>query len=229
MTKSLPRICGIYQITCTTNKKFYIGSSVDIRVRWNRHRSELRRNIHPNKNLQNSWNKYGERAFAFSIVQECAENQLQYYEQWFLDTLQPFGKRGFNVAISAEASGRGLKWSEESRARMSVRLKGREISQEHRMALSVALKGRIVSDESRAKMSKAAKGKPKSRTQVEKRAEATKKQYIITTPDGLEFEIKGLRRFCAENGLWPNYMTDIAKGRRQHYKGWKCRYVESTD
>lgn len=76
----------IYKITCTANGKFYIGSTVNVRQRWARHRKELRTDTHKNKNMQASWNKYGEDAFNFEIVEEVADmHMLMVVEQKHLD------------------------------------------------------------------------------------------------------------------------------------------------
>ena len=47
---------GIYSLII--NEKLYIGSSLNIKKRLRHHRRELRLNIHDNKYLQNSYNKY---------------------------------------------------------------------------------------------------------------------------------------------------------------------------
>lgn len=44
--------------------------------RYDYHVSHLRRNKHPNKYLQEDFNKYGERAFSFEIV---AEVEVEWY------------------------------------------------------------------------------------------------------------------------------------------------------
>ncbi|MEG7697747.1 GIY-YIG nuclease family protein, partial [Listeria monocytogenes] len=51
---------GIYFIKNTINNKMYIGSStMKIYKRVQHHYSELKRDNHKNKHLQNAWNKYG--------------------------------------------------------------------------------------------------------------------------------------------------------------------------
>ena len=47
----MKRQSGVYVITNLTNKKIYIGSSIDIKVRWSNHKSELKRGVHNNKYL----------------------------------------------------------------------------------------------------------------------------------------------------------------------------------
>lgn len=60
---------GIYKIKNKVNHKVYIGESVDIKARWSKHRSDLRKGTHHSKYLQTDWNRYGEKAFKFSVVE----------------------------------------------------------------------------------------------------------------------------------------------------------------
>lgn len=60
---------GIYAIINNITNKRYIGSYIDIRDRFWRHKSALRKNRHPNAHLQNSWTKYGEENFTFNIIE----------------------------------------------------------------------------------------------------------------------------------------------------------------
>lgn len=47
----------------------YVGSSIQGRQRKNTHYSTLRRQKHHCRHLQNAWNKYGETAFVYSILE----------------------------------------------------------------------------------------------------------------------------------------------------------------
>lgn len=49
--ESIPKKSGIYQIRTLVNGKIYVGSSVNLRARRNRHFSNLRRNEHPNQHM----------------------------------------------------------------------------------------------------------------------------------------------------------------------------------
>lgn len=60
---------GIYKIKNRITHKVYIGESLDIKQRWASHKSELRRGKHHSERLQKDWNKYGEKAFRFSVVE----------------------------------------------------------------------------------------------------------------------------------------------------------------
>lgn len=97
---------GIYKITCRPNNKIYIGSAVNLNVRWNRHLSELKTNKHVNPILQNAYNKYGIDKFRFEIIEIIDDvTKLFEREQFYLNTLKPFGKYGFNITIHAQGGG----------------------------------------------------------------------------------------------------------------------------
>lgn len=68
---------GIYKIECLANGKVYIGQSLSIRERWNRHKGQLRNGNHDNENLQNSWNVHGEDSFRFSLLMVIDKNLLK--------------------------------------------------------------------------------------------------------------------------------------------------------
>lgn len=51
------------------NKVLYVGSSLHLGLRWTKHRSELRKDVHHNNYLQNYYNKYGESSLYFKIIE----------------------------------------------------------------------------------------------------------------------------------------------------------------
>lgn len=62
-------VAGIYLIVNTENNMKYVGQAVNIRIRWKQHVQELRLNKHCNKDLQADFNKYGEDAFDFKVLE----------------------------------------------------------------------------------------------------------------------------------------------------------------
>ena len=65
----LKRLPGIYKITCEDSDKIYIGESVNISQRIQKHFSLLRHNKHSNPILQNVFNKHGEEKFHVWIIE----------------------------------------------------------------------------------------------------------------------------------------------------------------
>lgn len=155
-----PKLCGIYAIR--KDERFYIGHSSNIRIRWSKHKYLLRKGAHPNPHLQNAWNLYGEEAFEFLVLEECAVELLLEREQYYFD--QHLDK--YNIALVA-GSRLGVPQSPETKARIGAASKGHEVSPEAREKMRVALTGRVISEETRAKMSAAQKGNTKRRGHVD--------------------------------------------------------------
>ena len=114
------RICGIYQIQSKIKyNKIYVGSAIDIYLRWLGHIEELRKNKHHNPKLQCHYNKYGESDLQFSILLGCEKEDLLKYEQFFIDSLNPW----FNIQKVA-GSPLGKKMSDEEKRKHSEAMKG---------------------------------------------------------------------------------------------------------
>lgn len=98
MATYLQSTSGIYKITNTVNNKIYIGCASNIRTRINGHLYDLRRNFHVNSYLQNSWNKYGEEVFIFSVIEECAIDKLHEREHYWVKQFNSLNKTiGYNI------------------------------------------------------------------------------------------------------------------------------------
>lgn len=152
---------GIYQIENEVNGKQYIGSTTNLKRRWWYHLGDLRRGQHSNRHLQAAFNKYGERAFTFSVLEHAEVESLLKREQHYLDTRMP----EYNILPIA---GRplGHRHTAETRAKLSVAMTGernpnygKHPSNETLAKLSAARMGHPVSDETRAKISNALKGR----------------------------------------------------------------------
>jgi len=94
--------CGIYTITNTINNKIYVGSTTRLFCqRWGDHRAGLRAKKHANIHLQRAWDKYGEVAFEFKVIElvDSPENVLE-REQYWMDKLNVY-KSGYNRTLVA--------------------------------------------------------------------------------------------------------------------------------
>lgn len=96
----MEKIIGIYKITCIPTGKVYIGSSKNIKRRWQKHKEELNKNIHHTPYLQAAWNKYGKDEFHFSIIEQHENYDLKYlYERefyWMIEYDCKNSEKGFN-------------------------------------------------------------------------------------------------------------------------------------
>jgi group I intron endonuclease len=111
---------GIYKIESKIHPdRIYIGSSIDIRRRWENHRYELKKNIHASNKFQNHYNKYGASDLIYTMIESCESNKLIEREQYYIDTLKPF----FNNRIIANSQ-LGIKRSEETKRKLSESRQG---------------------------------------------------------------------------------------------------------
>lgn len=124
---------GIYQIINLINGKIYIGSAINLINRKSIHFIKLKRNIHENKYLQNSWNKYGKEYFEFNILENCEKENLIKREQYYLDILNP----EYNISPIA-GSQLGFKFSEESKRKMSITRIGKKVSIKTKNKMSIS-------------------------------------------------------------------------------------------
>jgi group I intron endonuclease len=91
---------GVYQIIHSASGLYYLGSAGDIPRRLRSHRRHLRLGNHRNPRLQNYWDKYGEEAFEFQILEETPDYLAR--EQFYLDRLRPYEREiGFNYRRTA--------------------------------------------------------------------------------------------------------------------------------
>ena len=60
---------GIYCIINKIHWKLYIGSCKEFKSRWRGHLNSLKFLKHKNLHLQAAWNKYGEEAFEFHVIE----------------------------------------------------------------------------------------------------------------------------------------------------------------
>lgn len=60
--------CCIYFIINKITEEYYVGQTTNFSRRKNEHFSKLAKNIHPNKKLQNSYNKYGKENFEITKI-----------------------------------------------------------------------------------------------------------------------------------------------------------------
>ena len=95
------KISGVYKIVNKTNGKYYTGSSKNINERWKIHKRGLRGNRHYNVHLQSAWNKYGETAFNFVVVETADEKDLLMLEQRYLDIAKNEKDKCYNMYFTA--------------------------------------------------------------------------------------------------------------------------------
>jgi group I intron endonuclease len=92
--------CGIYQIICK-NGKNYVGQSIHIGSRWQRHISELSAGFHCNAQLNNNWAKFGSRQFRFEVIEECKPDLLDEREKFHIERFNSYHS-GYNATVDGQ-------------------------------------------------------------------------------------------------------------------------------
>jgi len=126
---------GIYFIQNILTGRIYVGSAEYIAKRKATHLCTLRKGTHHNSYLQRAWNKYGEQAFRFGVLERCSPDKLCEREQWW------FGHYGigdmskaYNLDTVAR-SPKGRKMSEATLKKMRAAARKRVADPAHREML----------------------------------------------------------------------------------------------
>lgn len=100
----------------------------------------------------------------------------------------------------------GKTQSPEAREKNRISNTGRKLSKEHISAIISAHTG--------------AKRSPETCANI---AASISMQWVVTSPNGDEYRIINLAKFCREHGLDRGNMQKVATGEYTHHRGWKCR------
>lgn len=151
---------GIYAIRCHSSGKSYIGSAVRFATRFKNHRASLRSGKHHSPKLQGAWDKYGEDAFSFEVLEIIRDKALLLdTEQRWIDRMNSVDA-GYNVCRDARSP-----------------MLGRRFSAEHREKIAAAMKGRKASAEARENMRRAALART---PEIEARIAASRPKIVHT-------------------------------------------------
>jgi len=91
---------GIYKITNLLNGLVYVGQSINIDKRWMNHKNN---GFNPNSKdynipLYQDFRKYGLEHFAFEVIEECLQEELNDKEQYWIEYYNSFFN-GYNESV----------------------------------------------------------------------------------------------------------------------------------
>jgi len=106
------KIIGIYKIQSIIRpERIYIGSTINVFQRWNKHRYDLKQNKHHSIKLQRHFNKYGINDLIFTLIEECSKEKLLVREQYFLDMTNTY----FNICKNAKNCLGRIPWNKNKK------------------------------------------------------------------------------------------------------------------
>lgn len=225
-------ISGVYSIKSPSGK-LYIGSSKNI---YNRFGYYKRLRCKNQNKLYHSFLKYGVENHEFNILKLCPLEELYKYERELGLIYDVLGENGLNLQLpkygdfpqiqSDETKKKkaliqtGKKFSEETKRKISERLKGKKPNKTSFQKGNKLSLGRVFSEETRLKMSIARKGIPLKPETIEKiRIKSTGRKHTEEVKQKLRMDRIGIpvseetkRKLSEKNKGRPAYhnMTKVA-------------------
>lgn len=185
---------GVYLIRNKQNNKLYVGSTQrSLYGRLTQHKSALKRNCHPNKQIQADYNLFGVDNFEIELLAICPPAFSYIAEQFYLDTLKP----QYNTSKFALTS-KGVKCSEETK---------KKISASNALAFSCPKRKESISIKQK---------EVQNRAEVKEKIRESSKKYIwkILSPNGEIFECNFLQEFCKAHNLNNSSLRYTLEGER---------------
>lgn len=171
-------VAGVYCIFNTVTRKVYVGSGAGrngVHRRIDDHFRSLAAGKHANRHLQHSWNKHGGVAFEVMVLVTCSADECLAAEQRWIDRCRSADENfGYNLSPTAGSS-LGVRFTDETKAKIGKKAKGRRWTPEAKAKLSATLSGRprpkeamrgwdwtgrTHSEETKAKQSEYARNRP---------------------------------------------------------------------
>lgn len=217
----------IYLRTNKINGKQYVGQTVDVEKRnydWN-----CLNAIYGGYAINNARKKYGVDGFSFEILRECPNEDMNYWEMYYIKEYNSKKPNGYNSTDGGDSTyerteetkkkigdaHRGKKLSPETKAKISDAMRGRKHPAEFGAKVSAALKGRKQSPEHIAKKAAALKNDPK----FSKAVQALDKDgnVVMEFPSTME---------AGRQGYNSSHVAACCRGERKTHKGFIWRFIE---
>ena len=216
------RVSGIYIILNKINNKYYVGSGEDLSMskngRWHEHTYLLKNNKHFNRHLQFAWNKYGESAFEFHVVElvKPIKELLSNAEQRYLDWGFAHSDLFYNISKDTSAPMRDRTHTKETRKTISDGQMGNKnhfFNRHHTIETINQIRN--------TKLNNNAKGERSYHynSSIYTFYNKFTKEEFIGTPCEL----------YTKYNLSQSKVVLICQGKRSHHKGWTINEQEKTN
>lgn len=216
-------IYSIYLIENTINNKKYIGFTQNPSRRIRQHKKSK-----SNYKINQAIRKYGWDNFAFTVIYQSKDKYhcLNEMENYFIELYDSFCN-GYNSTVG----GGGVFLNEHSKEKISEKMKvvwEKRDNDKIKLKISQSIKNKWAEDSYHKKMCEIRKTQTTSETKQKISKSLTKKKFRIYSPEGQLFETENMKLFCKEKGIGqPSKLYYVAKGKLNHYKGWKAECIET--
>lgn len=159
-------VCGIYCAIHRDSLRCYVGSSVNIGLRFNSHMHDAgngSRNY-----FHRALREFGPDAFDLEVLERCRPEELLDRESFYI-ALMDSVRNGFNTDPNPKNVVKAKPMSKIARARLSAAHKGRVKDAQWRAKLSASHKAIPISEATRKAALKANTGRKQSANHIEKR------------------------------------------------------------
>lgn len=226
---------GIYKITNKINGKFYIGLSVDIKRRFNEHKSPCRFQKIKTP-IARAIKKYGLANFSFDILElvEC-KSKLCEREVFWISKMKPEynltsggdGVRDYVVSEDVKEILRDYgkkQWNSLTKVEKQKRIlnnlkgqpKGHIVSESTRNKLRECNLGKKMSDETKSKISKA--------NSVSMKGNKSGNKKVVAFNKSQELLFDSIVNASKYFNCHPSNISKIIKGKQKSCKGYNFRY-----
>jgi group I intron endonuclease len=212
----------IYKATNKVNGKVYIGQTTQ--------RLSQRRSNHFCSNsgcvyFKNALLKYGKSNFTWLVLCECGDGDIMDEEEIrYINEYKSYDRKyGYNLNRGGSGN-MGFKHTENTKNKISSAKTGVKLPKftaTHKKRIGLSNKGKRHSEESKLKMSAARMGRYRGSSNW------LSKKYVVSFPNNKEYVVVGLRNFCRDrDDVSYKGLAAVATGKRNHHKGYKCRYFD---
>ena len=198
-------------LNALTNKRYVGSTKMSLSQRFSVHRYNLRNHKSANPSLQEDWDKYSENSFAFIVLENTTENNIE-REQYWIDKFKADGFELYNrcpnaadhngLVMPVEPMKKAQAKSKETRKQWTPK-RHAEFVEKCRSRWTSEVKETFAED---------------SKTWWENHP----RLYRFRSPSGEIVEVTNLSTLCKEHHLNPSAMIKVHKGAygRNSHKGW---------
>jgi hypothetical protein len=203
------------------NEPFYIGVGTN---------KDLKREYQKLSRRSNLWNKISAKT-SYDVEIMIDDITIEEAKKKEIEFIELYGRinAGTGTLANLTNGGEGCVGvipTEETRKKISEKLKGRVVTQEQREMIRNTLKGNIVSEETRMKISKTTKGKVFSDEHRKKINDKVARPVYLCNENGDELQwFESIRKAAFCLGLLPPQISMVVRGVRKHTKNQRFKYA----